>query len=163
MPIIFILLGFVLGGCAQPGTTTTPTPSPSPAAESGGSGWDISETLLAAINFAFVRQFSDTSPDARRFGYAAENGLTMFMVMDGEKGKEYEAIWSPPVFSPDSRRFAYVAERDRKHFIVADTVEGAGYDSIDSLPIFSHDSRQLAYVASLDSQQFMIVNGAEGK
>ncbi len=107
------------------------------------------------------------SPDGKRFSYAANDrstGDSWFYVIDGRRGKAFDALGASFVFSPNGKRFAYAARRAGQWFIVVDgepevPVEGI----VDHSLTFSPDNRRLAYaVAKRDGRAYLVVDGKAG-
>jgi len=87
-----------------------------------------SEKLIVDIKFSPLLLLA--SPDNKRFAYMAENEKKRFVVVDGGKGKNYDAIAGALLFSPDSKYLAYVAQSDNKQFVVVGAKEEKFYDNI---------------------------------
>ncbi len=109
----------------------------------------------------------ELSPDGRRFAYGANDrstGDSWFRVIDGRRGKAFDALGVSFVFSPDGKRFAYTASKGQQWFLVVDgepqvPIEGIVDDSV----VFSPDSRRLAYaVAKADRRAYLVVDGKAG-
>jgi len=95
------------------------------------------------------------SPDSKHLAYAAMSGDNLFVVVDGEEGKEYGGV-DGPIFSMDSKRVAYIARRDGKNFVVVDGVEGTKYDAfLDSKFVF--DSPKLLHALALRNNEIFRV------
>ena len=105
--------------------------------------------------------FGPFSPNSQRMAYSARLGDKEFALIDGLKGKAYDAV-SLPAFSPDSQHVAYIAKEGGKAFIVIDGEEGKHYNEV-SLPLFSADSQRIAYIAKDADGQFVVVDGREGE
>jgi hypothetical protein len=109
----------------------------------------------------------DFSSDGRRFSYAANDrsaGDSWFRVIDGQRGKAFDALGVSFVFSPDGKRFAYTARRAGQWFIVVDGEPEVPIEGIvDRSVVFSPDSHRLAYaVAKADRRAYLVVDGRAG-
>jgi hypothetical protein len=107
------------------------------------------------------------SPDGRRFSYAANDrstGNSWFYVIDGQRGKAFDALGVSFVFSPDGKRIAYTGHRAQQWFLVVDgEPEGPIEGIVDHSLTFSPDSRRLAYAAAKrDGQAYLVVDGKAG-
>lgn len=113
---------------------------------------------------------------------APEEQTKEFLVVDGNKWKEYDHVGAPS-FSPNSRRVAFVAYSKGKQLVVVDGKEGRHYDEVlvtwektaDFLSYpynpygmanwqwqhFSPDSRHVAYVAKCNGKWRIVVDGVE--
>ena len=109
----------------------------------------------------------DFSSDGRRFSYAANDrsaGDSWFRVIDGQRGKAFDALGVSFVFSPDGKRFAYTASKGQQRFLVVDGEPQVPIEGIvDHSLTFSPDSRRLAYaVAKADRRAYLVVDGKAG-
>jgi len=96
------------------------------------------------------------SPDGKR--YAAEcttTANTVFAVVDGKKGQEYQMI-SNLAFSDDSSRCFYVAMMGGKHFVVLDGEESDGHASFLEYR-FGGGGKRVAYIAGPTVMEWTIV------
>jgi roadblock/LC7 domain-containing protein len=86
------------------------------------------------------------------------------LVLDGQRGPEYDAIAEPSMtFSPDGERLAYEARRGGQWFVVVGGEEGPRHDyGGDTTIIFSRDGRRVAYAAKKGEKRFMVVDRQEG-
>jgi len=128
--------------------------------------WIALEKLIVQIDFSsWISESLTVSPDCRHVAYAAEMGDKAFVVLDGEKKKQYDAIGPRTLsFSPDSNQMAYAANQGDKYFMIVDGDEGKKYDGIGGKgPIFSPDSKRVAYGAKEGDKYFVVVDGVEGK
>jgi len=142
-----------------PSPRPTPTPTPTPSLER-----IVSERLIVQIDVSsWISESFIASADGKRVAYVAKEADKQFVVIDGQEGKQYDAIVTGRlIFSPDSQRVAYVAKEGNKQFVVFDGQEDKQYDSIGPA-IFSPDSRRVAYVAQVGDKQFVVVDGEEGR
>jgi hypothetical protein len=64
--------------------------------------------------------------------YAVRRGKKQLVVVDGDEGKEYDAVRNDSLtFSPDSRRVAYsAAHGDKKWLVVVDEEESKEYEGL---------------------------------
>ena len=104
------------------------------------------------------------SPDGQRLAFAARGGAKSWVVVNGKKGQEYEAIAPKSLlFSPDGKRFAYLARRDGKTIVVLDHQESKPYTQATDLR-FSPDGKRFAYLAvRVPSDMVFVIDGVEGK
>ena len=104
------------------------------------------------------------SPDSRRVAYGAVKGSKAFVVLDGQSGREHDAVGSAVVFSPDSKRHAYVARDGDKETVVVDGEAGPALLEIAPSSLsFSPDSRHVNYVGlQLGSLPVMVMDGTPG-
>jgi len=100
------------------------------------------------------------SADSRSLAYAAVRGGKQLFVVDGEEGKDCDAVGGFK-FSANSKHFTYAATRDGKGFVVIDGAEETMGDSTGA-PVFSADSRHLAYAAKKAGKSFVAMDGTEG-
>jgi hypothetical protein len=125
----------------------------------------VVETLVDRINYSpWMKNSFKLSQDRKHIAYVAEDGGRMVVVVDGKKGKLYDAILpGTPIFSPDGVSVAYAAKQGNRWFVVSDGKEGKRYDAIleDSI-IFSKDDIHLAYAARSSSASFVVLDGKEG-
>lgn len=101
------------------------------------------------------------SPDGQHCAALCSNAANIYYVVaDGKKGEEYDAIGSLPLpgmtsgmaFSPDSSRLFYVAHGGGKYFMVINGEESdEALDSVGGV-VFSADGRHFAYSGYLSSQ-----------
>lgn len=107
------------------------------------------------------------SPDGRRVAYAANDrstGSSWFCVIDGKRGKDFDAVGVSFAFSPDGKRFAYTGRRAQQMFLVVEGEPDVPIEGIvDHSLTFSPDSRRLAYaVAKPDRRCYLVVDGKAG-
>jgi hypothetical protein len=107
------------------------------------------------------------SPNGRRFSYAVNDlgtGNSWFCVIDGQRGKAFDALGVSFVFSPDGKRFAYAAKQGQQWFLVVDGEPEVPIEGImDHSLAFSPDSRRLGYaVAKQDRRAYLVVDGRAG-
>src|SRR5262245_26219308 len=78
----------------------------------------VTEKHLIQIDFAsLIPALFAVSPDSQHVAYGARAEQKQVVVVDGKKGKAYQAILSGMLlFSPDSKRLAYGAQQDRQSF-----------------------------------------------
>jgi len=102
------------------------------------------------------------SPNSRRFAYVAQKDNKYSVVIDGQEGKQFDAIGNGSIiFSPDSNHVVYCAQTDNKRFVVINGKEEKKYDDVGNKSlVFSPDSKYLAYMAQSDNKHF-VVFGAE--
>jgi Tol biopolymer transport system component len=110
------------------------------------------------------------SPDGRHVAYVAAKGNKQFVIVDGQAGREYDAIDPGSlVFSPDGKRLAYVAARKNRaatggqtQFVVEGGKEGKGYDGIGLSSVrFSPDSKRVGYGARTGQKPLLVIDGQE--
>jgi hypothetical protein len=91
------------------------------------------------------------SPDGKHFAAVCSMANNVnFVLIDGKKGQQYDAIWQPDTmlaFSPDSSKIAYVARSAGKFFIVINDDESDAFDSVGTFApfLFSADGKRVAY------------------
>jgi WD40 repeat protein len=78
----------------------------------------VSPPVESAAEFRFA-----FSPDSKRVAYAAKEGKSWFVVVDGQEGGQYDGV-ERILFSPDSRHIAYVAKKGESATLVVDGKEG---------------------------------------
>lgn len=142
-----------------------------------------SESLMVRFYPKWTLNTCKASPDDRRLacvvykykmnGSVYINGKmaagdTLFVIVDGKRGKLYGDIVSSLTFSQDSKHLAYFAralnDQKNKWFVVLDSVEGKWYDAVEEQSLtFSPDCQRLAYVACLNQKWFVVLNGKRGK
>ena len=108
------------------------------------------ETAIDAVPTRFVR-----SPDGKRSAWIASHCDPQFVVVDGRKGRLYEAVDHGSFrFSPDGSRFAYVAQRKGRRYAVVDGVERGPYEKAEP-PQFTPDGRHVFYQALVSNRRFV--------
>jgi hypothetical protein len=104
-------------------------------------------------------------PNDNRIAYAAMKGEKWVVVVDGEKGLEYDGIGGQGysiALSPDGKSFAYVASIGERWFVVANGEEQRKYDDIAAgTPIFSPDGKHLFYGARKEGKWLVVIDGEE--
>ncbi|MFA5393225.1 MAG: hypothetical protein WC338_02060 [Candidatus Ratteibacteria bacterium] len=117
------------------------------------------------------------SPDSKKVAHvmfsSGKQRHKEFMVVNGQKEKEYNEIRRDLIFSPDSKHLAYVVKNSyTEELVVVDGQEGKPYCSIGNevgvggvsgRPAFSPDSKKLAYVADTGHGCCVVVNEKEEK
>ncbi len=93
--------------------------------------------------------------------YVAEDQGKEFVIIDGEKQKEYDEIYGYLRILSEGG-VAYLVKDNDKIFTVINGKEGKKYDEIDDFFITS-DGSKWAYAAKENRQMFIVVNGEEGK
>lgn len=78
------------------------------------------------------------SDDSRHLAYGGRVGRRCFLVVDGKKESEYDAIGFFG-FSADGSHFAYCAQEHERYVIVVDGKECATYASVPAGPVFRSD------------------------
>lgn len=99
------------------------------------------------------------SPDGARVAYVIKNGEKQVVVIDGNAGKDYDAI-TGICFSPDSKHIAFAAKRGGKAVTVVDGTEGKEYDAV-GVMAFSPNGGRFAYAAMREKQWVVVVDSAE--
>jgi hypothetical protein len=107
------------------------------------------------------------SKDGRHFAYVNLRGNGQVVVVDGQRGPEYDGIsMRTPVFSPDGKRVAYEARKGAKWLLVVDGQPDPEYDGIFSIfrgtPVFSPDGQRVAYAAIKGVKCLVVVDGEPG-
>jgi hypothetical protein len=120
----------------------------------------VSDSIVESPNSGRVAFIVKRANDQGE-GAAARRGMKQLVVVNGDEGKEYNAV-SKPIFSPDSERVAYQATRYPSQFIVVDGEEGKEYSAVKNV-VFSPNSKRVAYQAARRPSQFIVVDGEEGK
>jgi hypothetical protein len=121
----------------------------------------LSEKPIAHIHYSWIPESFTISPDSKRVAYVAKASNKMFVVMNGKRGKMYNAIGTP-IFSRDSRHLAYVAKLGDNWLVVVDGKEEKQYGWL-GYPVFSPEGKRLAYRAMMGGKEFVVVDGNEGK
>lgn len=106
------------------------------------------------------------SPDSKRFAFIASNGLSNFVVVDGEESAGYGMIRNFQ-FSPDGRRYAFEAYAGHGQGWVA-VVDGTPGPKLSDLSreslTFSPEGSRVAYAGTAGiSQSMAIIDGQEQK
>ena len=78
------------------------------------------------------------SGDSRRLAHGGRRGNRFFLVADGKKGADYDALGYFG-FSPDGKHLAFTAQKGDKMVIVVDGQERAQYDMVPAGPVFRWD------------------------
>ena len=122
----------------------------------------VSEKLIAQIDFSsWDPDTFKISADCRRVAYVAETGDKQVVVVNGESGKEYDAVGNP-IFSPDCKHLAYTARTGDRRVVVVDGKEGKKYDAVDS-PVFSPDGKRVAYAIKTENEWCVVIDGKMGE
>ncbi len=79
------------------------------------------------------------SDDSKRLAYGGQRENKQFLVVDGKKGADYEAIGGSFDFSPDGKHIAHVAVQGGKQIIVVDGRERGKYHTVPAGPVFRSD------------------------
>jgi hypothetical protein len=100
------------------------------------------------------------SPDGTRLAHFAEEEGRWFIVVDGKKGEEFQAVHgarffenpyrnrsNSPVFSQDGAKVAYAAKKGNRWSLVVNGIMSSPYDYVFGDPTFSADGRQVAFGA----------------
>jgi len=97
------------------------------------------------------------SPDSKQVAYVAERDGKKVVVVDGIKGKEYDAVMvGDAFFSPDSKRIAYGARRGRYYFVVVDGIEGKKYNApLPGSKVIFDDSSELLHTLVLQKKKIL--------
>ena len=115
--------------------------------------WEVDDpatgTARATSSLAF-------SPDGR-VGYVAQQGSSMFVVLDGAEGPRFDAIYGL-VFSQEGGRVAYTALRGQQMACIVDGVAQGSYDGVGP-PVFSPDGARLMYPAEQGKRFAIVVDG----
>jgi Tol biopolymer transport system component len=101
------------------------------------------------------------SPDSQHVAYVAQKAKKVFVVQDGNEGKQYDDIILL-TFSPNGKHLAYAAKRGDKWLVVMDDKEDKEHDEL-GLLTFSPDSKHLAYRAQKDKKMVVVLDGEEEK
>ena len=78
------------------------------------------------------------SADSKRLAHGGRRGDKFFLVVDGKKGTDYDALGHFG-FSPDGRHIAFMARKGDKLAVVVDGQERANYSAVPSGPAFRSD------------------------
>jgi Tol biopolymer transport system component len=78
------------------------------------------------------------SEDSKRLAYGGRRGNKFFLVVDGNKGADYDALGYFG-FSQDGKHIAFMAQKGDKCVVVVDGQERAQYDSVPAGPVFRAD------------------------
>lgn len=110
-------------------------------------------------------EFSVT-PDGKHYAFASPLATgEERMVIDGQVGPVFTAIWSPAVFNVDGSRHIYEGKRDEEPFLVVDgQVVNHDYGPLKSIlgETFSPDGKRWAVGLQLNDKEYVIlVDGKE--
>lgn len=97
------------------------------------------------------------SPDSKRMAYAVGKGRKWIVLLDGNAGKEYDAV-QMLAFSPDSKHFAYAARDGKQWRFVVDGKPTPGYVSVGGFH-FGNQPGQYVY-ATLNGNQWSVVSSS---
>ncbi|MBC8874265.1 MAG: PD40 domain-containing protein [Planctomycetes bacterium] len=102
------------------------------------------------------------SSDGCRLAYVTYGSRGVRVVVDGQKGPEYDSIGQGTlVFSPDGSRVAYTAWKGKRQVLVVDGQEGPEYDGV-SASGFSSDGKRVAYTAWKGKKRVAVINDQQG-
>jgi hypothetical protein len=90
------------------------------------------------IEMAFMVSGMVFSDDSKRLAYGGRRGDKFFLVVDGEKGVDYDGLGYFG-FSPDGRHIGYGAKKGDKFVIVVDGQERGEYGAVAAGPVFRSD------------------------
>lgn len=103
------------------------------------------------------------SLDGKHCMYRAQNGTKQLVVVDDNKGEEYDKIPGVPIFSLDSRRFAYPAvSKDKQWYLVVNDKKYGPFQGMKDI-IFSPDSKHITCSVLLDKEWHLFNDGKVGK
>lgn len=99
------------------------------------------------------------SKDHAHFLYIGCDVGGRYVVVDGKRGKTYDAIDLNSIkFSQDFRRVAYEAKKsDGEWYVVIDGEEDSSYEGVGLGPCISPDGRRIAFKAKRSSTSYVIV------
>ncbi|HET6462030.1 MAG TPA: hypothetical protein VFG29_14710 [Syntrophales bacterium] len=123
------------------------------------------ETLIDRVSDShWIKNSFRMSQDRHHDAYVAQDGNRVAVVVDGRKGRDYDAILSgTPIFSNDGFSVAYAARKGARWFVVEDGKEGKRYDAIlENSVTFSRGDIHLAYAARSGNTSFVVLDGREG-
>jgi WD40 repeat protein len=90
------------------------------------------------IEMSFMVSGMVFSDDSKRLAYGGRRGNKFFLVVDGEKGVDYDALGYFG-FSPDGKHIAYAARKGDKFVIAVDHQERGEYGAVPAGPVFRSD------------------------
>ena len=90
------------------------------------------------VEMEFLQGGMVFSDDSKRLAYGGRRGDTFFLVVDGKKGADYDALGYFG-FSNDGKHVAYNAKKGDKMVIVVDGQERGEYSAVPAGPVFRSD------------------------
>ena len=90
------------------------------------------------VEMDFLVGGMEFSGDSKRLAYGGRRGNKIFLVVDGKKGADYDAL-GDSVFSHDGKHMAFAAKKGDQWAIVVDGQERAKYDAVPAGPVFRSD------------------------
>lgn len=90
------------------------------------------------VELEFLVSGMTFSSDSKRLAYGGRRGNRFFLVVDGIKGDEYDALGHFE-FSADGKHVVFAALKGKKFVIVLDGKERAEYTSVGAGPVFRSD------------------------
>lgn len=109
------------------------------------------------------------SPDGKRYAVACRTvSNSMFMIIDGKRGLDYQSVSDPfssvpgsaPLnagFTPDSSRFFYVANTSQA-FLVVEDEEWDGVSGVIQ-PAIAPKGNRIGFTANANSRQYVVIEG----
>jgi hypothetical protein len=111
-------------------------------------------------------EFIVFSPDSRQCSYAARDGDTDVLIIEGQVRGRYEHILDGPIsISPDSSRLAFGIGVGKGHAVIADWTQSDVYSNLSGCRInFSPNSKSVGFVATKDDGlPLLVLNGRESQ
>ena len=131
----------------------------------------ISKTFIGRVDLSSYADghYRAISPHGNKFAYVIKISGKFHAVIDGAKGKGYDAIvdevyWRKTgiTFSPDGKRVAYTAKIGNQWCVVLDGKEEQKYDAVSEV-VFSPDGKRVAYIAQSGNKHCVIIDGKKEK
>jgi len=97
------------------------------------------------------------SPDGTKLAFIAQNDGEQFIVINGEKGDNFDEIGSVPIFDYRGNDWAYIVNSGNYSYVVTNKGESKKYDSIAMGSLnFSPFDNQLYFIAKENGKWFVI-------
>jgi hypothetical protein len=90
------------------------------------------------VEMAFMVGGMVFSDDSKRLAYGGRRGEKFFLVVDGKKGADYDALGYFG-FSQDGKHIAFTAKKGNQMVIVVDGQEREEYSEVPAGPVFRSD------------------------
>jgi hypothetical protein len=93
-----------------------------------------------------------------RFGYVAIDSGHKYMMIDDQRSRPYDYIFTEPIFDATPLHAAYLAGRNDSVYVVIDGVEHGGFVGAGPYPMFSPDSRHLLYTGTRNDTMYVVID-----